>query len=115
MGGEFRRSHDLHFQPDAEISERALRDRLRDAEGGTVAADQYRRLRYRQAQDRPEGEGGVQADRRRATAVLHAGVERFTGWVERSGTHKRQNRWGSLRSTLRNQENGRQAKYADQV
>ena len=52
-----------------------LRDRLRHAEGRPVAADQHRRLRHGQAEDRPEGEGGVQADRRRAAAVLHAGVD----------------------------------------
>ena len=28
-----------------------------------------------EAEDRPEGEGGVQADRRRAAAVLHAGLD----------------------------------------
>ena len=55
--------------------DRALCDRLCHAEGGAVAADQFRRLRHRQAEDRPEGEGGVQADRRRAAAVLYAGVK----------------------------------------
>ena len=55
--------------------DRALRDRLRHAEGRPVAADQFRRLRHGQAEDRPEGQGGVQADRRRAAAVLYAGVE----------------------------------------
>src|SRR5579859_637139 len=71
MGGEFRRGDDLHLQPDAEIADRALRDRLCHAEGGPVAADQLRRLRSDGAEDRPEGEGGVQADRRRTTALLH--------------------------------------------
>ena len=56
-------------------ADRALRDRLCHAEGRAVAADQHRRLRHRQAEDRPEGEGGVQADRRRAAAVLHAGLD----------------------------------------
>ena len=55
-----------------------FRDRVRDAEGGAVAADQYRRLRHGQAQDRPEGESGVEADRRRATAVLHAGLRSYS-------------------------------------
>ena len=57
--------------------DRALRDRLCHAEGGPVAADQYRRLRPRQTEDRPEGQGGVQADRRRAAAVLYAGVRLY--------------------------------------
>ena len=52
----------------------ALRDRLRHAGGRARAADQHRRLRTRQAEDRAGGEGGVQADRRRAAADVHAGV-----------------------------------------
>ncbi len=55
-------------------ADRALCDRLCHAEGRPVAADQLRRLRHGQVEDRPEGQGGVQADRRRAAAVLHAGV-----------------------------------------
>ena len=74
VGGKLGRGHDLHLQPDAQIADRAVRDRLRHAEGRPVAADQFRRLRPGQAEDRPEGEGGVQADRRRAAAVLHAGL-----------------------------------------
>ena len=36
---------DLHLQPDAQIADRAVCDRLCHAEGGPVAADQHRRLR----------------------------------------------------------------------
>src|SRR6185369_2920260 len=57
-------------------ADRPLRHRLRHAEGRPVGADQLRRLRSREAEDRTEGESGVQADRRRAAAVLHAGVGR---------------------------------------
>ena len=74
VGGELGRGRDLHVQPDAQIPDRALCDRLCHAEGRPVGADQLRRLRVGEAEDRPEGEGGVQADRRRAAAVLHAGV-----------------------------------------
>ena len=38
------------------------------------AADQFRRLRHEQPEDRPEGESRVQANRRRTAAVLYAGV-----------------------------------------
>src|SRR5438105_4876632 len=74
VGRSFRRSFDLYFQPDAEIAEWALRHRLRYLKGRSLAANQYRRLRHRYFEDRPEGEGGIQADRRRAAAVLYAGV-----------------------------------------
>ncbi len=70
-----RRGHGLHLQPDAEVADRSLRDRLCDAEGRSVAADQHRRLRSGEGEDRPEGEGGVEANRRRPAAVLHAGLE----------------------------------------
>src|SRR5258708_10463669 len=74
VGGELGRGHDLYLQPDAQIGERTLRDRLCDVEGRSVAANQFRRLRSGKIEDRPEGQGGVQADRRRAVAVLYAGV-----------------------------------------
>ena len=45
----FRRGHDLHLQPDAQIADRSVRDRLCHAEGRPVAADQHRRLRSRRA------------------------------------------------------------------
>src|SRR5258708_17081961 len=77
VGGELGRGHDLYLQPDAQIGQRTLRDRLCHLEGGPFAADQFRRLRHGQVEDRPEGQGGVQADRRRAAAVLHAGVVRW--------------------------------------
>src|ERR1700730_5027589 len=75
VGAELGRGHDLYFQLDAQIRERPLRDRLRDLERRSLAADQFCRLRSGKIEDRPEGEGGVQADRRRAAAVLHAGVD----------------------------------------
>src|SRR5229473_4894734 len=77
MGAKLGRGHDLYLQPDAQIGDRTLRDRLRHLEGRPVAADQLRRLRPRQTEDRPEGQGGVQANRRRTAAVLYAGVSFF--------------------------------------
>src|ERR1700686_3599784 len=74
VGGELGRGRDLYVQPDAQVRERALRDRLCHAEGRPVAFDQFRRLRPEQAEDRPEGQGGVQDPRRPAAAVLYAGV-----------------------------------------
>src|SRR5258708_35641508 len=74
VGGELGRGHDLYLQPDAQIGERTLRDRLCDVEGRSVAANQFRRLRSGKIEDRPEGQGGFQADRRRAVAVLYAGL-----------------------------------------
>ena len=42
-----------------------------------------------QAEDRPEGQGGVQADRRRAAAVLYAGVSvRSPLWEKVQRTHR---------------------------
>src|SRR3954467_1462125 len=45
VGGKLGRGNDLYLQPDAQIGERALCDRLRHAEGRAVAADQFRRPR----------------------------------------------------------------------
>src|ERR1700716_3682729 len=74
VGRKLGRGRDLYFQPDAQVRKRALRDRLRHAEGGPVAADQFRRLRHEKPEGRPKGKGGVQDHRRRTAAVLYAGV-----------------------------------------
>ncbi len=47
--GKLGRGRDLHFQPDAQVGLRPLRDRLCDAERGAVAPDQFCRLRHGEA------------------------------------------------------------------
>src|SRR6266851_3283072 len=74
VGRKLGRGRDLYLQPDAQVRERSLCDRLRHVEGRPIAADQFRRLRHGQIEDRPEGQGGVQDHRWPAAAVLYAGV-----------------------------------------
>ena len=74
VGRKLGRGRDLHLQPDAQIGERPLRHRLRQAEGRPGGADQLRRLRLACVENRPEGQGRLQADRWRAVAALHAGL-----------------------------------------
>src|SRR5258708_2939336 len=59
VGRKLGRGRDLQLQLDAQVRDRALRDRLRHLEGRPLAADQFRRLRHGQIEDRPKGQGGV--------------------------------------------------------
>src|ERR1041385_1667118 len=60
VGGKFGRGDDLYLQPDAQIGNGTLRDRLCHAEGRSVAANQFCRLRSDETQHRPEGKSRFQ-------------------------------------------------------